>query len=204
MNALSLQGAPRACPPRGVTLVSSEPLCQVITGIRPVSNAVSHLRVIVKASIGKCYRALRWLESLAALAALAGCAALDAGNWQVFGAPGAYVSPPPAVVAPTPLIVTPPPRIVTPAPTLITPPAAIIAPPPVVVAPVTPPYVVVPPWLPRSSRDAAHFLRERCYRQKGGCYTTEHRGGYVFDPYTGAWDWVDQRHYRWKGHRKRR
>lgn len=200
MNALSLQDASRACPPRGVTLIPSGPLWHVTASICAISNTAPHGYAAMQADLGKRCRTrdrLAWLACLASLPVLAGCAALDAGNWQVFGPPGVYVGPPPAAVAPAPLIVTPPPRIVTPAPT-------IIAPPPVVVAPLSPPYVVVPPPLPRSSRDAAHFLRERCYRQKGGCYTTEHQGGYVFDPYTGAWDWVDQRHYRWKGHRKRR
>ncbi|WP_150667498.1 hypothetical protein [Pandoraea anhela] len=134
---------------------------------------------------------------LSALTALAGCAAMDPGNWQVFGPPASYVRPAPAIVAPAPMIVAPAPIIVTPAPPLVGPAPVVVAPAPVIVGPRPP--VVVAPAQPRSSRDAGHFLRERCYLEKGGCYTSEYREGYEFNPYTGGWDWVGQRDYHWKG-----
>ncbi len=129
---------------------------------------------------------------------------MDPGNWQVVGPPESYVRPAPVIVAPAPTVVTPAPIIITPAPTLITPAPAIIAPrPPVLIGPAQP-YVVVPQPRPRTSRDTAHFLREKCYLEKGGCYTTEYQQGYEFNPYTGGWDWVGQRDYRWKGSRGNR
>ncbi|WP_372438611.1 hypothetical protein [Pandoraea sputorum] len=120
------------------------------------------------------------LAGLTAAAILTGCAAMDPGNWQVFGPPSSYVRPAPVIVGPAPAIVQPAPVIVQPAP------------------------VVIVPAQPRSSRDAAHFLRERCYLEKGGCYTSEYREGYEFDPSTGTWGWVGQRDYRWKGSRGNR
>lgn len=120
---------------------------------------------------------------------------MDPGNWQVFGPPDSYVRPAPVIVSPAPMIVMPAPIIVTPAPTLIAP--------PVLIGPAQP-YVVVPQRRPRTSRDTAHFLSEKCYLQKGGCYTSEYREGYEFNPYTGGWDWVGQRDYRWKGSRGNR
>ncbi|WP_150720952.1 hypothetical protein [Pandoraea capi] len=120
---------------------------------------------------------------------------MDPGNWQVVGPPASYVRPAPTIVAPAPVIVTPAPAVISPAPVIVTPAPAIVGPrPPVVIAPVQ----------PHSSRDAAHFLRERCYLEKGGCYTSEYREGYEFNPYTGGWDWVGQRDYRWKGSRGNR
>ncbi|ANJ87043.1 hypothetical protein [Pandoraea oxalativorans] len=129
------------------------------------------------------------LAGLTAAAILTGCTAMDPGNWQVFGPPSSYVRPAPVIVGPAPAIVQPAPVIVTPAP-------AIVRPAPVIVQPAP---VVVVPAQPRSSRDAAHFLRERCYLEKGGCYTSEYREGYEFDPSTGTWGWVGQRDYRWRG-----
>ncbi|MCI3207545.1 MULTISPECIES: hypothetical protein [Pandoraea] len=148
---------------------------------------------------------------------------MDPGNWQVVGPPASYVRPAPTIVAPAPVIVTPAPAVISPAPVIVTPAPTIVPPAPVVVTPaptiigpapviVTPapvivgprPPVVVAPAQPRSSRDAAHFLRERCYLEKGGCYTSEYREGYEFNPYTGGWDWVGQRDYRWKGSRGNR
>ncbi|MDR3396079.1 MAG: hypothetical protein P4M06_00795 [Pandoraea sp.] len=126
---------------------------------------------------------------------VSGCAVMDPGNWQVFGPPDSYVRPAPVIVSPAPMIVMPAPIIVTPAPTLIAP--------PVLIGPAQP-YVVVPQRRPRTSRDTAHFLSEKCYLQKGGCYTSEYREGYEFNPYTGGWDWVGQRDYRWKGSRGNR
>jgi len=120
------------------------------------------------------------LAGLTAAAILTGCAAMDPGNWQVFGPPSSYVRPAPVIVGPAPAIVQPAPVIVQPAP------------------------MVIVPAQPRSSRDAAHFLRERCYLEKGGCYTSEYREGYEFDPSTGTWGWVGQRDYRWKGSRGNR
>lgn len=134
------------------------------------------------------------LAGLTAAAILTGCAAMDPGNWQVFGPPSSYVRPAPVIVGPAPAIVQPAPVIVGPAP-------AIVQPAPVIVQPAP---VVIVPAQPRSSRDAAHFLRERCYLEKGGCYTSEYREGYEFDPSTGTWGWVGQRDYRWKGSRGNR
>ncbi|MCE4060940.1 hypothetical protein LXM60_12065 [Pandoraea sputorum] len=134
------------------------------------------------------------LAGLTAAAILTGCAAMDPGHWQVFGPPSSYVRPAPVIVGPAPAIVQPAPVIVGPAP-------AIVQPAPVIVQPAP---VVIVPAQPRSSRDAAHFLRERCYLEKGGCYTSEYREGYEFDPYTGTWGWVGQRDYRWKGSRGNR
>jgi len=143
------------------------------------------------------------LAGLTAAAILTGCAAADPGNWQVFGPPSSYVrpapvivGPAPAIVRPAPVIVTPPPALVQPAPVIVTPAPALVRPAPVIVQPAP---VVIVPAQPRSSRDAAHFLRERCYLEKGGCYTSEYRAGYEFDPSTGTWSWVGQRDYRWKG-----
>ncbi len=148
------------------------------------------------------------LAGLTAAAILTGCAAADPGNWQVFGPPSSYVrpapvivGPAPAIVQPAPVIVAPAPALVQPAPVLVTPAPAIVRPAPVIVQPAP---VVIVPAQPRSSRDAAHFLRERCYLEKGGCYTSEYREGYEFDPYTGTWGWVGQRDYRWKGSRGNR
>ncbi|WP_374619055.1 hypothetical protein [Pandoraea sp.] len=126
-----------------------------------------------------------------------GCVALDPGNWQVVGPPESYVRPAPAIVAPAPVIVTPAPTFIAPAPVIIAPR------PPIVIGPAQP-YIVVPQPQPRTSRDAAHFLRERCYLEKGGCYTTEYQQRYEYDPYTGTWGWVGQRDYRWKGSRGNR
>ncbi|WP_191623330.1 hypothetical protein [Pandoraea fibrosis] len=129
-------------------------------------------------------------------AAISGCAVMDPGNWQVVGPPQSYVRPAPAIVAPAPAIVTPAPVIVTPAP-------MIVAPPPVIIGPAQP-YIVVPQPRPRTTRDTAHFLRERCYLEKGGCYTTEYQQRYEYDPYSGTWGWIGQRDYRWKGSRGNR
>ncbi|MGR9577196.1 hypothetical protein [Pandoraea sputorum] len=162
------------------------------------------------------------LAGLTAAAILTGCAAMDPGNWQVFGPPSSYVrpapvivDPAPAIVRPAPVIVGPAPAIVRPAPVIVSPAPAIVQPAPVIVGPapaivqpapviVQPAPVVIVPAQPRSSRDAAHFLRERCYLEKGGCYTSEYREGYEFDPSTGTWGWVGQRDYRWKGSRGNR
>ncbi|VVE60325.1 hypothetical protein PAN31117_00204 [Pandoraea anapnoica] len=148
------------------------------------------------------------LAGFTAAAILTGCAAMDPGNWQVFGPPSSYVRPAPvivgpalAIVQPAPVIVTPAPAVVHPAPVIVAPAPAIVRPAPVIVQPA--PIVIVPAQ-PRSSRDAAHFLRERCYLEKGGCYTTEYREGYEFDPSTGTWGWIGQRDYRWKGSRGNR
>ncbi|VVE64358.1 hypothetical protein PCA31118_01578 [Pandoraea captiosa] len=138
------------------------------------------------------------------VALLAGCAAMDPGNWQVVGPPSSYVRPAPTVVVPAPVIVQPGPATLAPAPVVITPAPAIVTPAPVIVGPRPPPPVIVAPVQPRTSRDAAHFLRERCYLEKGGCYTSESRQGYEFNPYTGTWDWVNQTDYHWKGRRGHR
>lgn len=148
------------------------------------------------------------LAGLTAAAILTGCAAVDPGNWQVFGPPSSYVRPAPVIVGPAPTIVHPAPVIVTPAPAVVHPAPVIVTPAPAIVRPapviVQPAPVVIVPAQPRSSRDAAHFLRERCYLEKGGCYTSEYREGYEFDPSTGTWGWVGQRDYRWKGSRGNR
>ncbi|ODP32581.1 hypothetical protein [Pandoraea sp. ISTKB] len=213
MNAMSWQAESRACSSRGV--VSRRFLS------RP------HFRRRFRAVAA--FRFVR-LIGLTAVATLAGCAALDPGNWQVVGPPASYVrpapvivAPAPAIVAPAPIIVTPAPAVISPAPVIVTPAPAITRPAPVIVTPaptivgpapviVTPapvivgprPPVVIAPAQPRSSRDAAHFLRERCYLEKGGCYTSEYREGYEFNPHTGGWDWVGQRDYHWKGSRGNR
>ncbi|AKM30894.3 hypothetical protein AB870_13430 [Pandoraea faecigallinarum] len=124
---------------------------------------------------------------------------MDPGNWQVFGPPSSYVRPAPMIVVPAP---APAPVIVPPAPAIVAPAPVIVTPSPVIVGPRPP--VVVAPSRPGSARDAAHFLRERCYLEKGGCYTAESHQGYEFDPYTGTWDWVSQTDYRWKGRRGHR
>ncbi|VVE75029.1 hypothetical protein [Pandoraea sputorum] len=148
------------------------------------------------------------LAGLTTAAILTGCAAMDPGNWQVFGPPSSYVRPAPVIVGPAPAIVQPAPVIIGPAPTIVRPAPVIIGPAPTIVQPapviVQPAPVVIVPAQPRSSRDAAHFLRERCYLEKGGCYTSEYREGYEFDPSTGTWGWVGQRDYRWKGSRGNR
>ncbi|WP_246179438.1 hypothetical protein [Pandoraea aquatica] len=163
------------------------------------------------------------LVGLAIATSMTGCAAMAPGNWQVFGPPPSYVRPAPVIVGPAPAIVQPAPVVVTPAPVIVAPPPAVIQPAPVLVTPapalVRPaPVIVQPapvivgprqpvvivPAQPRSSRDAAHFLRERCYLEKGGCYTSEYREGYEFDPSTGTWGWVGRRDYRWKGSRGNR
>lgn len=148
------------------------------------------------------------LAGLTAAAILTGCAAMDPGNWQVFGPPSSYVRPAPVIVDPAPAIVRPAPVIVSPAPAIVQPAPVIVGPAPAIVQPapviVQPAPVVIVPAQPRSSRDAAHFLRERCYLEKGGCYTSEYREGYEFDPSTGTWGWVGQRDYRWKGSRGNR
>ncbi|VVD86877.1 hypothetical protein [Pandoraea soli] len=150
------------------------------------------------------HRRIALILSLPLALMVSGCAALDPGNWQIVGPPESYIRPAPILVAPAPMIVAPAPVIVTPAPTIIAPAPVIIAPrPPVVIAPAQP-YIVVPQARPRTSRDAAHFLSEKCYLQKGGCYTSEYREGYEFNPYTGTWEWVGQRDYRWKGSRGNR
>ncbi|AJE98575.1 hypothetical protein SG18_10970 [Pandoraea apista] len=120
---------------------------------------------------------------------ISGCAVMDPGNWQVFGPPPSYVHAAPVFVAPAPAIVMPAPVIVTPAPMILAP---------------AQPYIVVPQPRPRTTRDTAHFLRERCYLEKGGCYTTEYQQRYEYDPYSGTWGWVGQRDYRWKGSRGNR
>ncbi|VVD85148.1 hypothetical protein PEP31012_01310 [Pandoraea eparura] len=142
-------------------------------------------------------RRLALIFALPLALVVSGCAALDPGNWQVVGPPASYVRPAPAVVTPAPVIVTPAPTVIAPAPVIIAPR------PPVVIAPAQP-YIVVPQPRPRASRDAAHFLSEKCYLEKGGCYTSEYREGYEFNPYTGTWEWVGQRDYRWKGSRGNR
>ncbi len=109
--------------------------------------------------------------------------------------PGPSVLTPAPILAPGPAVITPAP-VLRPAP--VPAPALILSRPPTVIAPAQP-YVVVPAPAVRTTRDTAHFIRERCYREKGGCYTTEHRNGYQFNGATGAWDWVDQRDFRWKG-----
>ncbi|APD12246.1 hypothetical protein [Pandoraea sputorum] len=148
------------------------------------------------------------LAGLTAAAILTGCAAMDPGNWQVFGPPSSYVRPAPLIVDPAPAIVRPAPVIVSPAPAIVQPAPVIVGPAPAIVQPapviVQPAPVAIVPAQPRSSRDAAHFLRERCYLEKGGCYTSEYREGYEFDPSTGTWGWVGQRDYRWKGSRGNR
>ncbi|WP_322881285.1 hypothetical protein [Pandoraea sputorum] len=148
------------------------------------------------------------LAGLTAAAILTGCAAMDPGKWQVFGPPSSYVRPAPVIVGPAPAIVRPAPVIVSPAPAIVQPAPVIVGPAPAIVQPapviVQPAPVVIVPAQPRSSRDAAHFLRERCYLEKGGCYTSEYREGYEFDPSTGTWGWVGQRDYRWKGSRGNR
>ncbi|MDM8355347.1 hypothetical protein [Pandoraea communis] len=121
---------------------------------------------------------------------VSGCAVMDPDNWQVFGPPQSYARPAPVIVAPAPVIVTPAPVIIAPQP-------------PAYIGPAQP-YIVVPQPRPRASRDTAHFLRERCYLEKGGCYTTEYQQRYEYDPYSGTWGWVGQRDYRWKGSRGNR
>lgn len=131
------------------------------------------------------------------VAALTGCAAVDPGNWQVFGPPSSYGRPAPVIVTPAPTMIQPAPIIVAP---------AVVAPAPVIVAPgphiVSPPVIISPPR-PHTSRDTAHFLSERCYLQKGGCYTSESQQGYEYNPYTGQWDWVNQTDYHWKQRRQK-
>ena len=144
-------------------------------------------------------RQVALLVSLIFAATLTGCAALDPGNWQVVGPPSSDVRPAPVVVTPAPVIVGPAPAVVQPAAVIVPPSSAVVRPAPVIVGPA--PAVVIAPAQPRSSRDAAHFLRERCYLRKGGCYTAESQQRYEFDPYTGTWDWVQQRDYRWKDRR---
>ena len=154
-----------------------------------------------RAGVPRCAVGVRYLSRLIVLpvvAALTGCAAMDPGNWQVFGPPSSYVRPAPVIVAPAPTLVQPAPVIV--APAVVTPAPVIIAPRPHIV----PAPVIISPAQPRTSRDAAHFLRERCYLQQGGCYTAESRQGYEYNPYTGRWDWVNQTDYHWKQRRQQR